>query len=108
MLADAIIYAPGLFALGRATHWRVRAARTSGIFQLLLGVGVAVEALWKTVADGLPDVATMCLFGGIALLADTICFVLLTRFRGGVRQTVSFQGGMNSPSFRGSVPERSG
>ena len=63
MLADAIIYALGLFALGRAAHWRARAALTSGIFQLLLGVGVAVEALWKTVANGLPDVATMGLFG---------------------------------------------
>ena len=83
MLADAIIYALGLFALGRAAHWRARAALTSGIFQLLLGVGVAVEALWKTVADGLPDVATMGLFGVIALLANTLCFVLLTRFRDG-------------------------
>lgn len=83
MLADAIIYALGLFALGRVAHWRVRAALTSGIFQLLLGVGVAVEALWKTVADGLPDVATMGLFGVIALLANTLCFVLLTRFRDG-------------------------
>ena len=59
MLADALIYALGLFAIGRAAHWRARAALTSGIFQLLLGIGVAVEALWKTVADGLPDVATM-------------------------------------------------
>jgi cation diffusion facilitator family transporter len=83
MLADALIYALGLFALGRAAHWRARAALTSGIFQLLLGVGVAVEALWKTVADGLPDVATMGLFGVIAFLANTICFVLLTRFRDG-------------------------
>lgn len=64
-------------------HWRARAALTSGILQLLLGVGVAVEALWKTLADGFPDVATMGLFGAIALLANTLCFVLLTRFRDG-------------------------
>jgi cation diffusion facilitator family transporter len=83
MLADALIYALGLFALGRAAHWRARAALTSGIFQLLLGFGVAIEALWKAVADGLPDVATMGLFGVIALLANTLCFVLLTRFRDG-------------------------
>jgi cation diffusion facilitator family transporter len=83
MLADALIYALGLFAIGRASHWRARAALTSGVFQLLLGVGVALEALWKTVADGLPDVETMGLFGVIALLANTICFILLTRFRDG-------------------------
>ena len=83
MLADAFIYALGLFAIGRAAHWRARAALTSGVFQLMLGFGVAVEALWKTVADGLPDAATMGLFGVIALLANTMCFLLLTRFRDG-------------------------
>jgi len=51
MLADAFIYALGLCAIGRAAHWRARAALTSGCFQLLLGLGVTVEALWKTVAD---------------------------------------------------------
>lgn len=83
MLADALVYALGLFAIGRAVHWRVRAALTSGLFQLLLGIGVAVEALSKTLANGLPDVATMGLFGVIALLANTLCFMLLTRFRDG-------------------------
>jgi cation diffusion facilitator family transporter len=83
MLADALIYALGLFALGRARHWRVRAAFTSGIFQLLLGLGIAFEAIWKMVANGLPDAATMGLFGAIALLANTLCFLLLTRFRNG-------------------------
>ena len=83
MLADAIIYAIGLFALGRANHWRVRAALTSGLFQLALGVGIAIEAVVKIFVDGLPDVATMGLFGVLALLANTVCFVLLTRFRDG-------------------------
>jgi len=83
MLADAIIYAIGLFALGRAAHWRARAALTSGLFQLALGFGIAIEALVKFFIDGLPDVATMGLFGVLALVANTICFVLLTRFRDG-------------------------
>jgi len=83
MLADALIYALGLFALGRARHWRVRAAFTSGIFQLLLGVGVAIEAIWKTVAGVVPDAAAMGLFGVIALLANTTSLLLLTRFRDG-------------------------
>jgi Co/Zn/Cd efflux system component len=83
MLADAIIYAIGLFALGRAAHWRARAALTSGMFQLALGAGIAIEAIVKIFAHGLPDVATMGLFGVLALVANTICFVLLTRFRDG-------------------------
>ena len=83
MLADALIYALGLFALGRAMHWRVRAALTSGLFQLALGIGIAIEAIVKLFVDGLPDTATMGLFGLLALVANTICFVLLTRFRDG-------------------------
>lgn len=83
MLADAVVYALGLFALGRASHWRARAALTSGVFQLLLGLGVAVEAVWKMAADSLPDAATMGLFGAIALVANTLCFLLLVRFRNG-------------------------
>jgi len=83
MLADAIIYAIGLFALGRASHWRARAALTSGLFQLALGTGIAIEAIVKLFVDGLPDTATMGLFGVLALVANTICFVLLTRFRDG-------------------------
>ena len=83
MLADAIIYAIGLFALGRASHWRVRAALTSGLFQLALGAGIAIEAMLKIFSGELPDTATMGLFGVLALIANTICFVLLTRFRGG-------------------------
>lgn len=83
MLADAVVYALGLFALGRASHWRARAALTSGVLQLLLGLGVAVEAIWKMVAGSLPDAATMGLFGAIALVANTLCFLLLLRFRDG-------------------------
>jgi cation diffusion facilitator family transporter len=83
MLADALIYALGLFALGRAHHWRARAALTSGAFQLLLGAGVAGQAFWKTLADGVPDVASMGLFGALALVANTLCFLLLLRFRDG-------------------------
>ena len=83
MLADALVYALGLFALGRARHWRARAALTSGLFQLVLGVGIAIEVVIKLFIDGLPDTATMGLFGVLALIANTICFVLLTRFRDG-------------------------
>ncbi len=83
MLADAIIYAIGLFALGRASHWRARAALTSGLFQMALGAGIAIEAFVKIFVDGLPDTTTMGLFGMLALIANTICFVLLARFRDG-------------------------
>jgi cation diffusion facilitator family transporter len=83
MLADALIYALGLFALGRAAHWRARTALGSGLFQLALGIGVAGHAMAKVFVDGLPDTGTMGLFGALALVVNTVCFLLLARFRHG-------------------------
>lgn len=83
MLADALIYALGLFALGRAPHWRSRAALSSGLFQLALGTGVAIQAITRVFVDGLPDTATMGFFGVLALAVNTVCFLLLARFRHG-------------------------
>ncbi|NNG12774.1 MAG: cation transporter [Halobacteria archaeon] len=83
MLADALIYALGLFALGRAAHWRSRVALGSGLFQLALGIGVAGHAMAKVFVDGLPDTGTMGFFGALALVVNTVCFLLLARFRHG-------------------------
>ena len=83
MLADATVYGLGLFALGRASHWRARAAFASGLFQLALGLGVGVEAGVKLFAERLPDTAAMGVFGVIALLVNGICFLLLSRYRDG-------------------------
>lgn len=83
MLADALIYALGLFALGRAAHWRARAALTSGVFQLTLGVGIAIEAVVKLFVNGIPDTGAMTLFGILALIVNTLCFLLLARYREG-------------------------
>jgi len=83
MLADSMIYALGLFALGRATIWRTRAALTSGVVQLLLGVGVAVEAVSRFSGNGLPDASTMTAMGLLALAANSLCLYLLARFRDG-------------------------
>lgn len=83
MLADALVYALGLFALGRAAHWRARAALTSGVFQLALGVGIAIEAVAKLFVNGTPDTGAMTLFGILALIVNTLCFLLLARYREG-------------------------
>jgi len=83
MLADALVYALGLYALGKAAVLRTRAAMTSGLFQLALGAGIGVEAARKLLTGVLPDTNTMGIFGVLALIANTICFILLTRYRDG-------------------------
>lgn len=83
MLADALVYAIGLYALGRPQHWRNRAALTNGILQMLLGLGVLTEITFKLFSQTVPTYETMGIFAVLALIANTISFFLLTRFRDG-------------------------
>jgi Co/Zn/Cd efflux system component len=43
MLADAAVYAIGIYAVGKADSIKINAASTSGIFQIILALGVAAE-----------------------------------------------------------------
>jgi len=83
MLADSFVYAIGLYALGRPEIWRNRAAFTNGVLQILLGLGVLIEVILKLSSNVLPQPETMGIFAVIALLANTISFILLARFRNG-------------------------
>ena len=83
MFADAFVYGLSLFALGRPVFWRNRAALVNGSLQMLLGIGIALEAFSKLFIDKLPHAETMGVFGVLALIVNTICFVLLARFRDG-------------------------
>lgn len=83
MLADAMIYALGLFALGRAEHWKNRAALTSGIFQMILGLGILVQPIYLLSSNNLPDAFNMGIFGVLALVANTVSFMLLMAYRDG-------------------------
>lgn len=83
MLADALVYALGLFALERATHWKNRAALTSGIFQMILGIGILVQPIYLISTNNVPDAFNMGVFGVLALIANTISFFLLMAYRDG-------------------------
>jgi cation diffusion facilitator family transporter len=83
MLADALVYALGLFALGRATHWKSRAALTSGIFQMILGIGILIQPIYLLSTNNIPDAFNMGVFGLLALIANTISFLLLMAYRDG-------------------------
>jgi len=83
MLADALVYALGLFALGRAEHWKNRAALTSGIFQMTLGLGILIQPIYLLSTNNMPDAFNMGVFGVLALIANSISFFLLMAYRDG-------------------------
>ncbi|MCF6337648.1 MAG: cation transporter [Gammaproteobacteria bacterium] len=65
MLADATVYAIGLYAVGRNLLVKAKAAHISGVFQIVLGLGVLIDIV----------------VGMVALIANTICLALIYKHR---------------------------
>ena len=83
MLADASVYAIGLYAVGRAASVKIRAATLSGILQILLALGVAAEIGRRLIFGSEPQALLMVGVSVLALAANVICFVLISKFRDG-------------------------
>jgi Co/Zn/Cd efflux system component len=84
MLADAIVYALSLMAVGAAASRKNQIARWSGYFQFglaVLGLGEVVRRF--LMAEGVPDVATMIGVAALALLGNVATLLILRRVRSG-------------------------
>lgn len=81
MLGDALVYAVSLYALTRSDRWKAGAAMLKGVVILALGIGIAVNVVLKIQSGVPPSSALMLGFGALALVANLVCFRLLTRFR---------------------------
>jgi cation diffusion facilitator family transporter len=81
MLGDALVYGFSLFVLARSAHWQAGAALAKGGFMLAFGLGVLGEAAYKVFHPVMPGVETMGVIGGLALVANLVCFFLLYRHR---------------------------
>ncbi len=81
MLGDAFVYAFSLWVLHRGARWRARAALAKGVAQLVFGLVVLSQAMWRAL-DGTPPAAdAMALMGLVALAGNTWSFALLWRHR---------------------------
>jgi len=83
MLADAAVYGISLYAVGRSMRHKVSAARLSGVFQIVLGLGVFVEVLRRFASGSSPEPQFMIGIGVMALIANSICLALIARHRHG-------------------------
>ncbi|MDH5612489.1 MAG: cation diffusion facilitator family transporter [Gammaproteobacteria bacterium] len=83
MLADATVYGIGLYAIGRAAQVKIKAAHISGIFQILLGIAVIMDAIRRLIWGSEPESLLIILIGLLALIANIICLLLISKHREG-------------------------
>lgn len=81
MLGDAIVYAFSLYVLHRSEKTRATAALLKGFIIIIFGLWVCFAALSKSFSDAAPITETMGIVGFIALVANTVCLILLTRHK---------------------------
>ena len=83
MLADAIVYGISLYAVGQVARHKVSAAFASGLIQIMLGLGVIAEVARRFIAGSEPEPLFMIGVGLVALLANSICVMLIAEHRDG-------------------------
>lgn len=83
MLADAMVYGVGLYAVGRSLLVKAHAARISGVLQILLGLLVLFDIVRRIVVGSEPVSTLMMAMGLIALIANVTCLILISRHREG-------------------------
>jgi Co/Zn/Cd efflux system component len=81
MLADASVYAVGLYAVGRSAVLKRRAAHLTGWLQLTLALGALGEVLRRLLSGSSPEPPTMMGIALLALAANATCLALIARHR---------------------------
>lgn len=81
MFGDAMVYGFSLYVLNKSLKWRASAALLKGLLMVAFAAGVLAEALCKITHNLSPEGLTMGLIGGLALVVNLICLVLLTRHK---------------------------
>ena len=82
-LADAAVYALSLLAAGRSILEQRRAAGVSGLMQIALAGWVLVDVVRRWLHGSEPLSSWMIAIGALALLANLLCLVLVSRQREG-------------------------
>lgn len=81
MLGDSIAYGFSLYVINRGPRWTAISALLKGSIMALFGLFVLSEVISKLIWPAVPVAGTIGLIGMLALLANVICLLLLTRHR---------------------------
>jgi len=81
MLGDALVYVFSLYVVGRGMRWRAGVAMMKGIIMAIFGIAVLGRCVHKLFYGGMPTAELIGGMGAVALVANLICLLLLTRHR---------------------------
>jgi Co/Zn/Cd efflux system component len=83
MLADALAYGLSLAAIGRAPLFKARIARVSGTLLGLLGTGVVIDVVRRTIEGSDPESRIMLVTASLSLAVNAVVIRMLSRLRRG-------------------------
>jgi Co/Zn/Cd efflux system component len=81
MLGDTLVYGFSLVAVVRSARWKASAALLKGGIMGMFGLAVLGQMLYKVLYGGVPAAPLMGGLALVALAANAICLVVLTRHR---------------------------
>jgi Co/Zn/Cd efflux system component len=81
MLGDALVYGTSLYVIHRSTKAQAGAALLKGVIMFAFAIAVFARAVYQFVAGAAPTAEIMGVIGLLALAANLVCLILLTRHR---------------------------
>lgn len=81
MLGDALVYGSSLYVINRGRKAQAKSAFLKGSIMFLSAVAVFARASYQLFAGTTPEAKLMIAVGFIALVANLLCLILLTRHR---------------------------
>jgi len=83
MLADALVYGVGLYAVGKTLRHKARAAMLSGALEFSLAIAVLADVVRRYIFGSEPEGLWMMAVAALALLANVTALLLLAAHRQG-------------------------
>lgn len=81
MLGDALVYASSLYVVNKGRKAQAGSAFFKGILMFLFAIAVFARATYQLFAGVTPAATMMSTIGVVALLANLVCLLLLSRHR---------------------------
>jgi Co/Zn/Cd efflux system component len=81
MLGDALVYASSLYVINKGSKAQAGSAFFKGSIMFLLAIAVFARAIHQLFVGATPETNIMSTVGLVALFANLLCLLLLTRHR---------------------------